>query len=100
MPPKKERPLFSILHAKAKRHITPADVLIEQDHDLWFVVWQKPRSRPRFLSSHLALYEAQRADQRGDVKLAARLRWAATEAQSRNALNGRGGISITTGEAG
>ena len=86
MPQKKERPLLSILHTKAKRHTTPAGVLIEQDHDLWFVVWQKSRGRPHFLSSHLALYEAQRADQRGDVELAARLRWAATEAQSRNTL--------------
>src|SRR6266567_4442002 len=62
-------------------------ISIEQCHDVWFVVWQKPRSRPRFLPSQIALYEAQRADQRGDVELAARLRWAATEAQSRNALN-------------
>ncbi len=67
--------------------IMPANVSIEQNHDLWFVAWRKPRSRPRFLPSEIALYEAQRADQRGDVELAVRLRWAATEAQSRNALN-------------
>src|SRR6266568_5063160 len=71
--------------------IVPANVSIEQNHDLWFVAWRKPRSRPRFLPSQIALYEAQRADQRGDVGLAARLRWAATEAQSRNAL-WRGGL--------
>jgi hypothetical protein len=63
------------------------NVSIEQNHDLWFVAWRKPRSRPRFLPSEIALCEAQWADQRGDVELAARLRWAATEAQSRNALN-------------
>jgi hypothetical protein len=62
-----------------------AKISIEQSQGIWFVVWRKPRSRPRFLPSQIALYEAQRADQRGDVELAARLRWAATEAQSRNA---------------
>jgi hypothetical protein len=64
-----------------------AKISIEQCHDVWFVTWRRPRSRTRFLPSQIALYEAQRADQRGDVELAARLRWAATEAQSRNALN-------------
>jgi hypothetical protein len=87
MPPKKETTVVATLHPKVKRRVTPANVLIEQDHDLWFVVWRKPRSRPRFLWSQLALYEAQRADQRGDAELAARLRGAATEAQCRNALN-------------
>jgi hypothetical protein len=66
--------------------IMPANVSIEQNHDLWLVAWRKPRSRPRFLPSQIALYEAQMADKRGDVELAARLRWAAIEAQSRNAL--------------
>ncbi len=64
---------------------TSSTVRIEDDRGLWFVTWRKPRSRPRFLPSQIALYEAQRADQRGDVELAVRLRWAATEAQSRNA---------------
>ncbi len=72
-----------------RRGLAKSDVSgisIEQCHDVWFVVWRKPRSRPRFLPSQIALYEAQRADQRGDTELATRLRWAATEAQSRNAL--------------
>jgi len=72
---------------KVKRRIISASVSIEQNRDLWFVVWRKPRSRPRYLPSQIALYESQRADQRGDVELAVRLRWAATEAQSRNVLN-------------
>jgi hypothetical protein len=54
---------------KVKRRIMPTNVSIEQGHDLWFVAWRKPRSRPRFLPSQIALYEAQRADQRGDVGL-------------------------------
>jgi hypothetical protein len=70
---------------KATPHNLSPIVTIEENRGVWFVTWRKPRSRTRFLPSQIALYEAQRADQRGDVELAARLRWAATEAQSRNA---------------
>jgi len=77
--------LMRIWRTKVERRVTPANVLIEQDRGLWFVVRRKPHSRPRFLWSQLALYEAQRADQRGDIELAARLRCAAIEAKSRNA---------------
>ncbi len=61
-----------------------SDVSIEQSHDIWFVVWRRLRNRPRFLPSQIAFYEAQQADQRGEVDLADRLRYAATEAQRRN----------------
>lgn len=70
-----------------RRRLAKSDashVSIEQSHDVWVVVWQKPGTRTRFLANQIALYEAQQADQRGELELADRLRYAATEAQSRN----------------
>jgi hypothetical protein len=61
-----------------------ADIHIEKRHKLWHVVWRRPGYPPRMLMAHLALNEAQRAEDRGERRIAAKLRKAAAEARNKN----------------
>jgi hypothetical protein len=64
-----------------------SDVHIEQRNGGWYVVWRRPGYPPRMMTSNLAVIEAQRAEDRGDRKFAAKLRKAAAEARNKNDLN-------------
>ncbi len=61
------------------------DVQVEQRDRVWYVVWRRPGDPPRLMMCHLALNEAHRAEDRGDVSLATKLRDAAAEARNKNA---------------
>jgi hypothetical protein len=63
------------------------DVHIEERNRAWYVVWRRPGYPPRMLTSHLALTEAQRAENRGDLTVAAKLRKAAAESRDKNGLD-------------
>jgi hypothetical protein len=64
-----------------------ANVHIEQRNGGWYVVWRRPGYPPRMMTSNLAVIEAQRAEDRGDRKFAAKLRKAAAEARNKNDLD-------------
>jgi hypothetical protein len=64
-----------------------SDVHIEQRNGGWYVVWPRPGYPPRMMTSNLAVIEAQRAEDRGDRKFAAKLRKAAAEARNKNELD-------------
>ena len=65
---------------------TEADVHLEKQNGGWHVVWRKPGYPPRVMMSNLAFSEAQRAEYRGELTLAAKLRKAAAEARDKNDL--------------
>jgi hypothetical protein len=64
-----------------------SDVHIEQRNEGWYVVWRRPGYPPRMMTSNLAVIEAQRAEDRGDRTVAAKLRKAAAEARNKNDLD-------------
>jgi hypothetical protein len=64
----------------SQEHMTESpesDIRIEKRHRVWQVVWRKPGYPPRMLMTHVALNEAQRAEYRRELTLAAKLRKAA-----------------------
>ncbi len=67
--------------------LSEPDVHIEKRNGGWYVVWRRPGYPPRTLTSNLALNEAQRARDRGELTVATKLRKAAAEARDKNDLD-------------
>jgi hypothetical protein len=68
-------------------NMAESDVHIEKRNKGWYVVWRRPGYPPRTLTSNLALNEAQRARDRGELTVATKLRKAAAEARDKNDLD-------------
>jgi hypothetical protein len=64
-----------------------SDIHIEKRNGGWYVVWRRPGYPPRMMTSNLTLSEAQRAEDRGELTVAAKLRKAAAEARDKNDLD-------------
>jgi len=84
------RGTYQTVHDWWQEHMTESpesDIHIEKRHRVWQVVWRRPGYPPRMLMTHVALNEAQRAEDRRELTLAAKLRKAAAEAQNKNDRN-------------
>ena len=64
-----------------------SEIYTEKRDGVWYVIWLRPGYPPRMMMSNLALIEAQRAEDGGELSFSVKMRKAAAEARDKNQID-------------